>query len=66
MPGLAATFLGTAVSGTGIYKRQTSRLAEGVRSMNPPATLPFLLAAVVGSPWPSAPRRHGARRRRPS
>jgi len=28
VPGLAATFLGRAVSGIGIYKRQTSRLAK--------------------------------------
>jgi putative ABC transport system permease protein len=28
IPGLAATFLGKAVSGIGIYKRQTSRLAK--------------------------------------
>jgi putative ABC transport system permease protein len=28
VPGLAATFLGKAVSGLGIYKRQTSRLAK--------------------------------------
>jgi putative ABC transport system permease protein len=28
VPGLAATFLGKAVSGIGIYKRQTSRLAK--------------------------------------
>jgi putative ABC transport system permease protein len=28
VPGLAATFLGTAVSGIGIYRRETSRLAK--------------------------------------
>ena len=27
-PGLVATFLGRAVSGIGIYKRQTARLAK--------------------------------------
>jgi len=28
VPGLAATFLGKAVSGIGVYKRQTSQLAK--------------------------------------
>ncbi|MCK7490030.1 MAG: hypothetical protein MZU79_07250 [Anaerotruncus sp.] len=32
VPGLAATFLGKAVSGIGIYKRQTSRLAKEFES----------------------------------
>ncbi len=32
VPGLAATFLGRAVSGIGIYKRQTSRLAKEFES----------------------------------
>jgi putative ABC transport system permease protein len=28
IPGLGATFLGTSISGIGIYKRQTSQLAK--------------------------------------
>jgi putative ABC transport system permease protein len=32
VPGLAATFLGRAVSGTGIYKRQTAQLAKEFES----------------------------------
>jgi putative ABC transport system permease protein len=32
VPGLAATFLGRAVSGIGIYKRQTARLAKEFES----------------------------------
>jgi putative ABC transport system permease protein len=32
VPGLAATFLGKAVSGLGVYKRQTSRLAKEFES----------------------------------
>jgi putative ABC transport system permease protein len=32
IPGLLATLLGTAISGIGIYKRQTSRLAKEMES----------------------------------
>ena len=64
VPGLAATFLGKAVSGIGIYKRQTSAAGQGVRSMktrHPACSCIWPLRSALGRRcWPRpGPGRRG-------